>query len=120
MQLILVKLLYVFLIKCNLLVLRDPKDPAVTRVRLESLVSEDRRDTEASLVCRVCPDLRYVSELNVNVSASRPLCYTCQITLNDPCFGCNGFISYHHPSDSNNTVCIRIIASYVTYLDQVA
>lgn len=30
----------------------------VTRVRLESLVREDRRDTEVSLVCRVFPDLR--------------------------------------------------------------
>lgn len=43
----------------------DPKDPAVTRVRLESLVSEDRRDTEASPVCRVCPDLRVNLETRV-------------------------------------------------------
>lgn len=40
------------------LVLRAPKDPAVTRVRLERAVREDRRDTGASLVCRVFPDLR--------------------------------------------------------------
>lgn len=37
---------------------RDLKDLVVTRVRLESLVREDRRDTEVSLVCRVFRDLR--------------------------------------------------------------
>lgn len=36
----------------------DPKDPVVTKVRQENLVREDRRDTEASLDCRVCLDLR--------------------------------------------------------------
>ncbi|CAB1445080.1 unnamed protein product [Pleuronectes platessa] len=41
----------------------DPKDPVVTRVRLGRLVREDRRDTEASLVCRVCPDLRVNLEI---------------------------------------------------------
>lgn len=35
----------------------DPKDPVETRVRLERVVREDRRDTEDSLVCRVCLDL---------------------------------------------------------------
>jgi len=35
----------------------DPKDPVVTRVRLERLAKEDRRDTEVSPVCRVSPDL---------------------------------------------------------------
>lgn len=35
----------------------DPKDPVVTRVRLGSLVREDRRDTEVSPVCRVYLDL---------------------------------------------------------------
>jgi len=35
----------------------DPKDPVVTRVRLERLVREDRRDTEVSPVCRVYLDL---------------------------------------------------------------
>lgn len=37
---------------------RDLKDLVVTRVRVERLVREDRRDTEVSLACRVCPDLR--------------------------------------------------------------
>lgn len=37
---------------------RGPKDPVVTRVRVERLVREDRRDIEASLVCRVSPDLQ--------------------------------------------------------------
>lgn len=39
-------------------VLRGPKDPVVTKARQEKLVKEDRRDTEASLVCRVSPDLQ--------------------------------------------------------------
>lgn len=39
-------------------VARDLKDLVVTKVRVESLVRGDRRDTEASLVCRVCPDLQ--------------------------------------------------------------
>lgn len=43
----------------------DHKDPAVTRVRLERVVREDKRDTEASLVCRVCPDLRVKLETRV-------------------------------------------------------
>lgn len=42
----------------DLLVFRDPKDPVVTRVKVERVVREDRRDTGASPVCRVCPDLR--------------------------------------------------------------
>lgn len=41
---------------------QDLKDPVVTRVSLERTVSEDRRDTEVSLVCRVCPDLRVKME----------------------------------------------------------
>ena len=45
-------------LRCFPLILRDPKDPVVTRVRLESLVKEDRRDTEVSRVCRVSPDPR--------------------------------------------------------------
>ncbi|TNN82195.1 Collagen alpha-1(II) chain [Liparis tanakae] len=43
----------------------DPKDPAVTRERVERVAREDRRDTEASLVCRVCPDLRVNLETRV-------------------------------------------------------
>lgn len=43
---------------CCAFLLRDLKDPVVTRVRLESPAREDRRDTGASLVCRVCPDLQ--------------------------------------------------------------
>ena len=35
----------------------DPKDPVETRVKLERVVREDRKDTEDSLVCRVCLDL---------------------------------------------------------------
>lgn len=43
----------------------DLKDPAVTRVRLESPVREDRRATEDSLVCKVCLDLRVKLETRV-------------------------------------------------------
>lgn len=42
-----------------------PKDPAVTKARQENLVKEDRRDTEASLVCRVSPDLQVKLETRV-------------------------------------------------------
>lgn len=41
-----------------LILLRDPKDPVVIRVRLARVEREDRRATEVSLVCRVCLDLR--------------------------------------------------------------
>jgi len=37
---------------------RDPKDLVVIRVRQEKLEKEVRRDTEDSLVCRVCQDLQ--------------------------------------------------------------
>lgn len=43
----------------------DLKDPVVTRVRVGRPVREDRRDTEALLVCRVCPDLRVKLETRV-------------------------------------------------------
>lgn len=43
----------------------DLKVLVVTRVRLEKLVREDKRDTGVSLVCRVCLDLRAKLEIRV-------------------------------------------------------
>lgn len=43
----------------------DLKALAVTRVKLEKVEKEDRRDTEASLVCRVFPDLQVKLETRV-------------------------------------------------------
>ncbi|CAB1353253.1 unnamed protein product [Coregonus sp. 'balchen'] len=43
----------------------DRKDPVETRVRLERGAREDRRDTEDSPVCRVCPDLPVKLETRV-------------------------------------------------------
>ncbi|KAK0146918.1 Collagen alpha-1(II) chain [Merluccius polli] len=50
-----------------------PKAPVETRVRQESLVREDRRDTEDSPVCRVCPDLPVKLETRVLPDLLGPL-----------------------------------------------
>lgn len=51
----------------------DPKAPVETRVRQESLVREDRRDTEGSPVCRVCLDLPVNLETRVLLGPPDPL-----------------------------------------------
>ena len=52
------RVLGVYTDEVDMCVPRDPKAPVEIRERQESLVRGDRRDTEDSPVCRVCPDLR--------------------------------------------------------------